>query len=119
MHSINLSGYKMGIKFNKDPLTVEQRNYASKIINIYIAYDLDAWPRNPADNFKCNNCLFAATNIVKSSDKKKYVYSIYGIKFDSAGLWSFGNDIARNVIIFGVDNSSSSHHNYKKPFNIR
>ena len=71
MHSINLSGYKMGIKFNKDPLTVEQRNYAGKIINIYIAYDLDAWPRNPADNFKCNNCLFAATNIVKSSDKKK------------------------------------------------
>ena len=51
--------------------------------------------------------------------KKKYVYSIYGIKFDSAGLWSFGNDIARDVIIFGVDNSSSSHHNYKKPFNIR
>ena len=80
---------------------------------------MDAWPTNPADNFKCNNCLFAATNIVKSSDKKKYVYSIYGIKFDSAGLWSFGNDITRDVIIFGVDNSSSSHHNYKRPFNVR
>ena len=23
--------------------------------------------------------------------------------------WSFGNDYTRNVIIFGVDNSSSSH----------
>ena len=119
MHSINLSGNKMGIKFAKDPLTVEQSNYASKIISIYIAYDLDAWPRNPADNFKCNNCLFAATNIVINIDKKKYVYSIYGITFDSSGSWSFGNDIARNVIIFGVDNSSSPHHNHKKLFNIR
>ena len=25
------------------------------------------------------------------------------------GSWSFGNDFARNVAIFGVDNSSSSH----------
>ena len=37
------------------------------------------------------------------------VYSGYGITFDSACSWSFDNDIARNVIIFGVDNSSSSH----------
>ena len=37
-----------------------------------------------------------------------YVYSGYGIRFDSAGEWSFDNDTARNVIIFGVDNSSSS-----------
>ena len=41
--------------------------------------------------------------------KKKYVYSRYGIIIDSAGSWNFGNDFARNVIIFGVDNSSSSH----------
>ena len=31
------------------------------------------------------------------------------IIFDSAGLWSYNNDTARNVIIFGVDNISSSH----------
>ena len=29
--------------------------------------------------------------------------------FDGKGEWSFGNDYARNVIMFGVDNSSSSH----------
>ena len=29
--------------------------------------------------------------------------------FDSAGSWSFDNDVARYVIIFGVDNSSSSY----------
>ena len=51
------------------------------------------------------NCLFGATNIVKNSDKEKYVYSGYRITFDSAGFWKLNNDAARNVIIFGVDNS--------------
>ena len=39
----------------------------------------------------------------------KYVYSGYGIAFDGKGKRRLGNDFARNVIIFGVDNSSSSH----------
>ena len=34
------------------------------------------------------NCLFGSTNIAKNSDKEKYVYSGYGITFDSADLWS-------------------------------
>ena len=37
------------------------------------------------------------------------MYSACRITFDSAGSWRFNNDITRNVIIFGVDNSSSSH----------
>ena len=53
--------------------------------------------------------LFRATNILKNSDKEKYVYSGNGIIFVSASSWSFDNEFARNVIIFGVDNSSSSH----------
>ena len=32
----------MGIKFDKDPLPVEQNNYFTKIVNVYIVYDLDA-----------------------------------------------------------------------------
>ena len=35
------------------------------------------------------------------------MYSGYGISFNGAGSWSFNNDSAKNVIIFGVDNSSS------------
>ena len=31
----------MGIEFDKDYLTVEQKNYLTKIVNVYIAYDLD------------------------------------------------------------------------------
>ena len=51
--------------------------------------------------------LLGATSIVKNSDKGKYVYSGYGMAFDGKGEWSFGNDYARNFIIFGIDNSSS------------
>ena len=52
--------------------------------------------------------MFGANYIVKNRAKSKYVYIGYGIAFNGLGSWSFGNDFARNVIIFGVDNSSSS-----------
>ena len=58
-----------------------------------------------------------ATNIVKNSVREKYAYSGYGIAFDGKGSWSFNDDFARNVIIFGVNNSLSSHtNNLKKDF---
>ena len=60
-------------------------------------------------DFKFKNYLFRVTNVAKNNDKEKYIYSRYGITFDSAGWWCFDNDFARNLIIFGVDNSSSSH----------
>ena len=68
--------------------------------------ELAAWLGNPTNNFKFKNFLFRATNIIKNSDKEKYVCSGYKITFDSAGSWSFDNDFIRNVIIFGVDNGS-------------
>ena len=71
-----------------------------KIVNVYFVVDLDAWPSNPI--IWSNQCS-------KNSDKEKYVYNDYGITFDSVGLWISDNDSARNVIIFGVHNSSSSH----------
>ena len=81
----------------------------TKITNFCIIYDLDDWSRNPNNNFKFKNCLFGASNVVKNSDKGKYVYSGYNITFGSSDPWSFDNNIIRNVIIFGVDISSSSH----------
>ena len=48
-------------------------------------------------------------NILKNTDTEKYACSGYGTTFDSAGLWSFYNEFRKNVIIFGVDNDSSSH----------
>ena len=100
LHSIKLSGYKMGIKFDKDPSAVEQNNYLTKIANVYIVYYLDAWPKNHINNFSFKNCLFGETSAVKNSDKEKGVYRGHGITFDGTGSWIFNNDYPRNVTNF-------------------
>ena len=79
-----------------------------------MVYDLDNCPKIPLRNFTLKICLFGATNIVKASEKSKFVYSGYGIIFDAKGNWNFDNDFARNVIIFDVDDSSLSHINNRK-----
>ena len=94
----------MKIKFDKDPSVVEQKNYTVKFVNAYIVYELNTWPKIPLNIFKLKKCLFGATNKLKNSDKAKWVYSGYGIAFYGADSWSFGNDFARNVVLFGVDN---------------
>ena len=56
--------------------------------------------------------MLGTTILVK--DKEKYVYRGYG-----KSSWSFNDDFSRNVIIFGVDNSSSCHtDNLKNDFLI-
>ena len=60
------------------------------------------------NNFPLKNFFFGARNIIKNSDKIKYLYSGYGIAFHGLGSWSFGNDFAGNAEIFGVANSSWS-----------
>ena len=86
----------MRLKLDEDPLAVEQNNHTSKIVDVYIFYNLDAWPRNSTNHFKFKNYLLGATSVVKNSDKERYVYSGYRITFDSGGSLGFDNDIARN-----------------------
>ena len=62
---MKLSGYKMEIQFDKDPLDLERNNFLAKIINVSIVYDLVAWPRTLTNNFKFKNCLIGANNLVK------------------------------------------------------
>ena len=52
------------MKFDKDPLAIDQNNYLGNILNVYIVYDLDAWLKNPTNNFKFKNWLFGATSIL-------------------------------------------------------
>ena len=106
LHSIKISGYRMRIKFDKDPLTVEQNNYTTKILNAYIVCNLDACQKNPLNNSKLKKCLLGATIIVQNSDKENWLYSGNWIAFDRAGSRNFGNYFAWNVVIFGVDKSS-------------
>ena len=46
-----------------------------------------------------------------SQISKKRNQKDWGIASDAESSWSFGNDLARNVVIFGVDCRSSSHTN--------
>ena len=60
------------------------------------------------------NFFFDAVKLTKHGGVDKYKYSGYGIGFDRKGFFSIGDEIGRNVIIFGVDVSSSSHIDNKK-----
>ena len=51
LHSIKYSEYRVETKIDKDNLAVEQCNNSSEIVNVYIAYNLDACQNNPTDNF--------------------------------------------------------------------
>ena len=50
-----------------------------------------------------------AVKLTTNVDKSKSTYNSRGIAFDGKGFWSFDNDTARNVVTFGVDNSSLPH----------
>ena len=52
--------------------------------------------------------MFGSAKLTKNADTGKYGYSGYGIGFDRETSFSFGNETGKNVIIFGVDMSSSS-----------
>ena len=53
--------------------------------------------------------MFGAVSLTKNADIDKYGYSGYGIRFDRHESFSFpGTGLGRNVIIFGVDMSSST-----------
>ena len=57
LHGIKPFVYKMRIKFDKDPLVLEQNNYVAKIENAYIVYGLDSWSNIPLNNFKLKSSL--------------------------------------------------------------
>ena len=79
-----------------------------KIVNIYIVYEINKI-FNASSYPALENCLFSAVKLIKHRYIDQYKYSGYGIGFDRKGFFSLGTEIGWNVIIFGVDMSSSSH----------
>ena len=55
------------------------------------------------------HCFFGAVKLTKHVDVDLYKFSGYGIAFDRKGFYSIGDEVGRNVIIFGLDMSSSPH----------
>ena len=53
--------------------------------------------------------MFGAVKWTKRVDVDLYKYSSYGIAFNRKGSYSNGDEVGRNVVIFGVDKSSSWH----------
>ena len=52
--------------------------------------------------------------MTENNDIDKYGCFGYDIGFDRKGFFSIGNDVGRNVIIFGIDMSSSSKIDHRK-----
>ena len=61
------------------------------------------------------NALFGSIQITKNADTSKYEYKGYGICFDEGDTFSKGNITnGKNVLIFGVHESSLTHANNKE-----
>ena len=84
------------------------------VINIYCVYQIEPIANSRLSNFTVQNALFGAMQITKNIDTSKYKYKGYGICFDEGGSFSKGNiNNGRNLLIFGVHESSLVHANNK------
>ena len=85
------------------------------IIIFFMVYKLDTQSRDLNSVFTLKYSLFGEIQLVKNADPGKYVYSGYGIGFDLRSEFFLPNSSGdKNVIIFGVDMSSSVRIDNKK-----
>ena len=106
---------KIRAKFTGSCLKKYNLHYKHKnIINIYNVYELGASTSNDNDP-TLKNCLLGAVTLTKNGDIHMYKYSGYGTGFDRRSAFSFpGGRFGQNILIFGVDMSSSAHIDNKK-----
>ena len=107
---------KIKVKFSGDYLKQEKITFIHrKTVNIYVVYEIDDY--HPTTSYPTlENCLFDAVELTKQVDVDQYKYSGYGIGFNRKGFYSIGDEIGKNVIIFGVNLGSSSHIDDKKKY---
>ena len=104
-------GTRIRLKFNgsclKKPNKLTYDN--GHKLNVYIVYELGASSSNDSDP-TLKKCLFGAVTLTKNVDINKYGYSGYCNGFDRRSRFPFpGGEFGQNVLIFGVDMSSSTH----------
>ena len=109
---LNYYGTKTILKFTGSCLQQLKLSYTHK----YIVYELGACSsRNNDPTLK--NCLFGAVTLTKNADIDKYGHSGYGIGFDRKSSFPFPvSGFDQNLIIFGVDLSSSAHIDNNKKY---
>ena len=106
--------YLSGNHFQQNVASIPNSN---NVINIYIVYKVTPISSTRNTDYTIQNALFGAMKITKNTDSSKNNYKGYGLCFDEGG--EFGHTVkqgnfnrvtnAKNVIIFGVDMSSSVH----------
>ena len=98
-----------GNYFEQNKVIIPNNN---NVINIYCVYELRSVNIPLSIEFTVLNALFGAMEITKIANNSKYKYKGYGICFDKDGLFSEGSiNNGRNVLIFGVHESSLIHSN--------
>ena len=109
--TLSYYGTKIRVKFTGSCLKQSSKlSYThGKLVNIYIVYD---WVILV---LALVILQFGAITLTKNADVDKYGYSGYGNGFDRRSSFSFpGTRFGQNVLIFGVDISSSPHIDDKK-----
>ena len=100
-----------GNYFQQNKVIIPNNN---NVINIHCVYKIDPIASTRDDTFTVQNALFGAMEITKNADTSKYNYKGYGICFDEGGTFSKVNiNNERNVLIFGIDESSLVYTNNK------
>ena len=112
---LNYHGTKARVKFTGSCLKQSKIPYSyEKVVNIFIFYELGASGSHNNDP-TLKNCLFGAVTLTKNTDIDTYGYSGYGTGFDRRSSFSLpGGGFGQNILIFGVDMSSSEHIDNKK-----
>ena len=112
---LNYYGNKVRIKFTGSCLKQPKISYThEKVVNTYIVYELGASTSHDNDP-TLKICLFGAVTLAKNANVDKYKNSGYGIGFDRRSSFSFpSSGFVQNLLIFGVDMSSSAHIDNKK-----
>ena len=85
-------------------------------VNLYIAYELNVWSYDLDTDFTLKNSLFGDGKLTENTDPHNYSHSGYGIAFDTSLAFSLsrGDGFGKNVIIFGLGNSSSVYGDNRK-----
>ena len=106
--------YLQGNHFEQNNVIIPNNN---NVINIYVVYKLDPISSTRKTDYTIQNALFGAMKITKNTDSSKNICTGYCLCFDEGG--EFGHTVrqgnfyrttnAKNVIIFGIDMSSSIH----------
>ena len=99
---------KIRIKFDGSFLNVFPASIIhGKIVNIYIVYEVTYF-HNIDHYLTLRNALFGSVKLTKNAhtDIGKYKYSAYDIGFDGKGYFSIGDELGRNLVIFGENMDS-------------